>query len=47
MDGTDYTSYLTDYSVTIQPVTWDRFYNPARPFIGETIHRIFLPLASR
>jgi hypothetical protein len=47
MGGGYYTSYLTDYSVTIQRVTWDAFYDPARPFVGDTVHRIFLPLANR
>ena len=44
-DGRFYTSYLTDYSVTIQRLTWDAFYDPPLPFIGETIHRLFAPLA--
>jgi hypothetical protein len=46
-DGKHYTSYLTDYSVTIQHLTWDDFYDPPHPFIGETIHRIFVPLVAR
>jgi predicted GH43/DUF377 family glycosyl hydrolase len=47
LEGETNTSYLTDYSVTIQRLTWDSFYDPPRPFIGETIYRIFAPLATR
>ncbi len=38
-----YTSFLTDYSVTIRPLTWNDFHVPPRPFIGPTIYRQFLP----
>lgn len=43
-DGTWFTSYLTDYSVTIAPLNWDGFYNPSRPAIGEKIYHQILPL---
>ena len=46
-DGRPHTSYLTDYSVTIQRLTWDSFYDPPQPFIGETVYRIFAPLVAR
>jgi hypothetical protein len=38
-----YTSFLTDYSITIRPLTWNDYYQPPRPFIGAEIHRFFLP----
>jgi hypothetical protein len=46
-DGNWYTSFLTDYSVTIRPLTWNDFYQPSRPFIGAEIHRFFLPQVQR
>lgn len=49
-----HTSYLTtnppipepepeDFGVVIEPVAWDLSTSPPRPFVGETIHHIFLP----
>ena len=38
------TSYLTDYTVTIAPLTWNGFVDPARPFIGLITDRIHLPV---
>jgi hypothetical protein len=46
-DARFYTSYLTDYTVSIDYLTWDSTYVPARPFIGETVYRVSLPLVSR
>jgi hypothetical protein len=39
-----HTSYLTDYTISISPVSWDTFYDPAWPFIGDTIFRRILPV---
>lgn len=38
------TSYLTDYSISIAPVTWDAFTSPARPFIGLIQTHLALPV---
>lgn len=46
-DGTLYTSFLTDYTVTISPLTWNTYYKPAQPFIGAEVHRNLLPLVNR
>jgi hypothetical protein len=46
LEGDWYTSFLTDYSVTIRPLTWDDTYAPPRPYVG-AVHRIFLPFVSR
>jgi hypothetical protein len=43
-DGYEYTSFLTDYSVTISHLIWDTFYNPPLPFIGENVYHLMLPL---
>jgi len=43
-DGYSYTSFLTDYSVTISRLTWDTFYNPPHPYIGENVYHLMLPL---
>ena len=43
-DGYSYTSFLTDYTVTISRLTWDTFYNPPHPFIGENVYHLMLPL---
>ena len=40
------TSYLTDLTVTIAPLSWDSFYSPPHPFIGFSKHRIFIPLVT-
>ena len=48
LDGrTYYTSYLTDYTVAIQPLIWNTRFNPPRLFIGEQIIELFLPLVVR
>ncbi|MBU0512329.1 MAG: family 43 glycosylhydrolase [Chloroflexi bacterium] len=39
-----YTSYLTDYTVTISPLTWDDFFDPPRLVVGGTVFHEFLPL---
>ena len=44
MDGQTYTSYLTDYTVTIKPLIWNTRYDPPRPFIGAQISEVFIPL---
>jgi hypothetical protein len=46
-DGYSYTSYLTNYSVTISHLTWDSFYDPPRPYIGENVYHLMFPLISR
>lgn len=46
-DGYEYTSFLTDYSVTISRLIWDTFYNPPRPFIGENVYHLMIPLIIR
>jgi len=46
-DGYEYTSFLTDYSVTISRLTWDTFYEPPHPFIGEDVNHLLLPLIAR
>lgn len=38
------TSYLTGYSVTISSLSWDRFFRPPRPLIGENIFHLILPI---
>lgn len=46
-DGGFYTSYLTDYSITIRRLTWNEAYSPPRPFVGEIVQRVFMPLIGR
>jgi hypothetical protein len=41
--GEWFTSYLTDYSVTIAPLTWDDFFSPPIPFIGLEVFHQLLP----
>ncbi len=43
-DGYTYTSFLTNYTVTISRLTWDDFYYPPHPFIGEAVYHVLLPL---
>jgi beta-xylosidase len=43
-DGLLYTSFLTDYTVTISRLTWDTFFDPPRPFIGDAVYHSLLPL---
>jgi hypothetical protein len=42
-DGAWLTSYLTDSSVTIAPLTWDTLSQPARVRIGAQLYRDYLP----
>jgi beta-xylosidase len=42
-DGELYTSYLTDLTVTISPVSWDHLFTPPKPFWGETVYHHFIP----
>jgi hypothetical protein len=37
------TSYLTSYTVSISPLTWDAFTHPAHPFIGLIRTHLMLP----
>jgi hypothetical protein len=41
------TSYLTDYTVSIDLLTWDAFTTPARPFIGLILSHLTLPVVFR
>jgi hypothetical protein len=45
-DGSWFTSYLTDYSVSIASLNWDDFYDPPRPAVGEKTYHQILPLIS-
>ncbi len=45
--GQVYTSYLTNYTVTISPLIWNTAYDPPRPFIGSQIFTTILPLILR
>lgn len=47
LTGQTYTSYLTNYTVTIQPLLLNTRYNPPHLFIGEQIIELFLPLVVR
>ena len=40
--GDWFTSYLTTPTVTISPLTWDDFYQPAHPWIGTDVFHILL-----
>ncbi|MBN2549635.1 MAG: family 43 glycosylhydrolase [Anaerolineales bacterium] len=44
IQGKWFTSYLTSYSITISPLTWDAFFNPWQPWIGENVHHLIFPL---
>ncbi len=46
-DGYTYTSFLTDYTVTISRLTWDIVGNPPHPFIGDNVYHVMMPLAVR
>jgi predicted GH43/DUF377 family glycosyl hydrolase len=39
-----YTSYLTDHAITIQRLVWDDAYDPPRPFVGESIYSVLMPI---
>lgn len=43
-DGLTYTSFLTNNSVTVSRMTWDDWYHPAHPFIGENVYHLIIPL---
>ena len=47
MDSSTYTSYLTDYSISISPLTWKPNTDPPQPFIGAIYYRTMIPLISR
>lgn len=47
MDEQTYTSYLIDYSVTIQPLSWNTQFIPPHPSIGQEIENLFLPMVVR
>ncbi len=42
-DNQTYTSFLTNYTVTISRLIWDDFYLPAHPFIGDQVFHLLLP----
>jgi predicted GH43/DUF377 family glycosyl hydrolase len=46
-EGEWYTSYLTWFTVTISPLTWDTLVRPIRPWIGTEVFHTFLPLFLR
>jgi len=46
MDGKIYSSYLTDFTVTISPVSWDYSFPPPHPVLSENIYNHFLPQIS-
>jgi predicted GH43/DUF377 family glycosyl hydrolase len=43
-EGALYTSYLTDYTITIRRLTWDEVYDPPRPYVGDGMHRMLIPI---
>lgn len=43
-DEVTYTSFLTDYSITISPLSWNPYTYPPQPFIGSQVYRILLPI---
>lgn len=47
LDEDWFTSYLTNYTITISPLTWDEFFNPAEPFIGSEVTHQLLPAILR
>jgi hypothetical protein len=47
LDAQIHTSYLTDYTVTISPLSWDDYFVPARPFIGTEIYHFMIPVVKR
>lgn len=42
-DGDWYSSFLTNYTVTISPLVWDDFFNPPEPFLGSQVTHQLLP----
>jgi beta-xylosidase len=47
VDGEWFTSFLTDYSVTISPLSWDTLLVPPHPMIGSSVHHLFLPILQK
>jgi hypothetical protein len=45
--GEWFISYLTDYTITISALTWDTFFEPAHPIIGDAVYHQLLPLIYR
>jgi hypothetical protein len=48
--GTDtlmYSSYLTDYQVTISYLNWDNTFSPQRPFMGTDLYQFKMPIVVR
>ena len=46
-EGNTFTSFLTDYTVTIAPISWDTIFDPPRLIIGTNINHQFLPVLLR
>lgn len=46
-DAETYTSYLTDYTITIASITWNSFFYPPRPVIGNQSYQFALPMIQR
>jgi hypothetical protein len=44
-DSRTFTSYLTNYTITIAPVSWTPHTTPPRPMIGQEIYQLFLSMA--
>lgn len=42
-DGKLYSSYLTNLTVTISPVSWDPLFSPPRPVLSDKIYHHYLP----
>ena len=47
IDGKTYTSYLTDYSVTIDTLLWNAQFRPPRPSIGGYLIDFYIPMVYR
>ncbi len=47
LDGKIYGSYLTNYTVTIAPLIWNRRYTPPQPFFAASFYELFVPLVQR
>jgi len=43
-DGQVYASYLTNYKITIRPLTWNERFSPALPFLGWQPFEVHLPM---
>jgi predicted GH43/DUF377 family glycosyl hydrolase len=42
-DGKTYSSYLTDYTIAISPITWELFFSPPHLWIGPDLFHTLLP----